>query len=170
MKEDKRCPGLPSGQHAESLVQGDWTVVGPMLGDLLVRAGIIGVGLYAAGQREQLVRSSLAGATAVELAVVGWTLATCGPESPTPLEAVGELGEAAVEQKLAEHVDQLPGGLADRYGKGGPPHQPSPSQVQRGIAVEMEHTSDPKLALEIALDHLAEHPDYYTRLEAVDPH
>jgi len=34
-------------------------------------------------------------------------------------------------------------------------------QVEVGKKVEMEHTDDPRTALEIALDHLAEHPDYY---------
>jgi len=38
------------------------------------------------------------------------------------------------------------------------------SELARGIAVEMEHTSDPVIAERIARDHLAELPDYYTRL------
>jgi gamma-glutamylcyclotransferase (GGCT)/AIG2-like uncharacterized protein YtfP len=33
-----------------------------------------------------------------------------------------------------------------------------------GMRVEMEHTDDKYIALEIVLDHLAEFPDYYTRL------
>lgn len=41
-------------------------------------------------------------------------------------------------------------------------------QLAMGIKVESEHTSDPKIAREIALDHLAEKPDYYTRLKAVE--
>lgn len=36
-------------------------------------------------------------------------------------------------------------------------------QLKRGIAVELEHTGDRCVAQCIALDHLAEHPDYYTR-------
>lgn len=31
-----------------------------------------------------------------------------------------------------------------------------------GIAVEMEHTNDPRVAEEIALDHLSEDPRYYS--------
>lgn len=38
------------------------------------------------------------------------------------------------------------------------------SQLEIGIEVEKEHTMDPDLAREIALDHLNELPDYYTRL------
>jgi hypothetical protein len=39
-----------------------------------------------------------------------------------------------------------------------------PWQLQRGIEVEMEHTTDPVTARKIALDHLREHPRYYSKL------
>lgn len=41
-------------------------------------------------------------------------------------------------------------------------------QLKKGIAVEREHTSSETTAREIALDHLAEVPDYYTRLKKVE--
>jgi len=41
-------------------------------------------------------------------------------------------------------------------------------QLKMGIEVEMEHTSNPILAKRIALDHLAEIPDYYTRLDKME--
>lgn len=37
-------------------------------------------------------------------------------------------------------------------------------QLKKGIKVELEHTNDRATAREIALDHLAEFPDYYDRL------
>ena len=37
-----------------------------------------------------------------------------------------------------------------------------------GIKVEREHTSHDDVAREIALDHLAERPDYYRRLKKVE--
>ena len=37
-------------------------------------------------------------------------------------------------------------------------------QIEKGIKVEMEHTNDEKIATEIALDHLTEDPQYYTKL------
>ncbi len=40
----------------------------------------------------------------------------------------------------------------------------NPKQLEIGTKVEMEHTDDVKLARKIALDHLREIPDYYTRL------
>ena len=39
-----------------------------------------------------------------------------------------------------------------------------PKQLAMGIEVEYEHTDNPDVAKTIALDHLAEIPDYYTRL------
>lgn len=36
-----------------------------------------------------------------------------------------------------------------------------PKQLALGLEVEMEHTDDPKVALEIAMDHLTENPEYY---------
>lgn len=41
-------------------------------------------------------------------------------------------------------------------------------QLSKGIKVEMEHTSKYDVAKEIALNHLAEDPDYYTKLAKVD--
>lgn len=37
-------------------------------------------------------------------------------------------------------------------------------ELEKGIKIEMEHTDDPKIAKEIAKDHLSEISDYYTRL------
>lgn len=38
-------------------------------------------------------------------------------------------------------------------------------EFKKGIKHEMEHTTDPKIAAEIALDHLAENPKYYSELD-----
>jgi hypothetical protein len=37
-----------------------------------------------------------------------------------------------------------------------------------GIDIELEHTKDKMTALEIAMDHLEEISDYYTRLEKME--
>jgi len=42
------------------------------------------------------------------------------------------------------------------------------SQLEKGVAAEKEHTEDETMAREIALDHLAETPDYYDRLEDME--
>lgn len=38
-------------------------------------------------------------------------------------------------------------------------------ELKMGIKHEMEHTNNSKIAAEIALDHLAEDPKYYTNLK-----
>ena len=41
-------------------------------------------------------------------------------------------------------------------------------ELAMGIRVEHEHTGDEKIAEQITLDHLAEVPDYYTKLKRVE--
>jgi hypothetical protein len=43
-----------------------------------------------------------------------------------------------------------------------------PKELKMGIEIEMEHTDNKVKAKKIALDHLAELPDYYTRLKAME--
>jgi hypothetical protein len=43
-------------------------------------------------------------------------------------------------------------------------HSPLFREFWRGIAVELEHTRDLRIAAQIALDHLREAADYYTQL------
>lgn len=43
-------------------------------------------------------------------------------------------------------------------------------ELKLGIEVEYEHTGDRSASREIALDHLAEHPRYYTKLKRVESH
>lgn len=42
------------------------------------------------------------------------------------------------------------------------------TELKFGIDIEMEHTDNKKIAKRIALDHLAEFPDYYTRLRKME--
>lgn len=56
--------------------------------------------------------------------------------------------------------DRIPGGIADKM----KPWDFDQSELRRGLKVELEHTSDRRLALEIAMDHLAEDPFYYRTL------
>ena len=43
-----------------------------------------------------------------------------------------------------------------------------PEELKMGINVEMEHTTNNVIAERIALDHLSEIPDYYTRLKKME--
>ena len=68
--------------------------------------------------------------------------------------------------RLTRSSEKLPGGLGDNK----PDSYFDPDQLEMGIKVEMEHTTDPELAREIAKDHLTEDPKYYTKLQQIDPH
>jgi hypothetical protein len=57
--------------------------------------------------------------------------------------------------------------IADHHGV---PVEQIEQQLEIGIEVEMEHTTDPDAAMEIALDHLMEMPEYYDELATVEPH
>ncbi len=41
-------------------------------------------------------------------------------------------------------------------------------EIEMGIKIELEHTTSKKIANEIAMDHLTEIPDYYTRLKKME--
>lgn len=55
-------------------------------------------------------------------------------------------------------------GLSNKY----PGTNVDLAQVEKGIKVEMEHTTNQKVALKIALDHLAEISNYYDLLEEME--
>ena len=66
--------------------------------------------------------------------------------------------------RFDELLDQISGGLADNS----KPQDFDQRELEMGIEVEMEHTDDPEIAKEIAMDHLKEIPDYYTRLKKME--
>ena len=66
--------------------------------------------------------------------------------------------------------DKIKGGKADKLtaediaDKFNVPVEQIKKELERGTQIELEHTDTKALAKEIALDHLFEFPDYYTRL------
>ena len=92
-------------------------------------------------------------------------------------ERIGEiidswnLNESNIEKS---QTNKIRGGLSDNMtvkeiaGKHNVDIAKIKTQLSKGIVVEMEHTSDPKKAVEIALDHLVESPIYYDELEKVE--
>lgn len=65
---------------------------------------------------------------------------------------------------MTKAKDSLPGGLGDHR----PESDFDPEALKEGVKVEMEHTDDPKLASEIARDHLTEDKDYYVKLRTIE--
>ena len=100
----------------------------------------------------------LAWTTGVDLAM-GQSV-TKDPKFETYRKAI--LKEHGIDIK--KYQEKLKGGRADgkditRY---------ELDELIMGIKVEREHTTDKYTALEIAMDHLEEFPDYYTRLEDME--
>jgi len=62
--------------------------------------------------------------------------------------------------------DIIPGGLSDLR----KPDEFNKADLEDGIKIELEHTSDPKIAEEIAMDHLTEDPSYYKKLATIEVH
>lgn len=64
---------------------------------------------------------------------------------------------------VSRHADdrtwrqRIPGGTTR------PPCDFDRTALAAGLAVELEHTTDPAIALEIAMDHLDEDPRYYAK-------
>jgi len=75
-----------------------------------------------------------------------------GKDMPLPFAKGGAVGGMTIPE-IAKKFDRT---TADVF-----------SQLQVGEAHEMEHTADPKVARKIALDHLAEDLDYYTKLKKI---
>jgi hypothetical protein len=59
--------------------------------------------------------------------------------------------------------DEIPDGKA----RGRKSSEFDPRELDKGTAVEMEHTSSRRLAQKIAMDHLVEDPAYYRKLARI---
>ena len=71
--------------------------------------------------------------------------------------------------ELEEHIYMILGNLLTKGESEGFTGTYDKAQLEAGTEVELrEHTPDPLIAEKIAKDHLAEIPDYYTRLEKME--
>jgi hypothetical protein len=72
-----------------------------------------------------------------------------------------------MEKSTEDYQDQLEGGLADNK----TPADFNKNKLAQGAKVESEHTTNPNIQKEIAMDHLTEDPNYYEKLQEseVDP-
>lgn len=84
----------------------------------------------------------------------------------SPLPALLIIGGGLGLVLWQHRKDRIRGGLADKR----KPSSFNKKQLNRGMQVEMEHTSDKKIAREIARDHLTEDSDYYKKLAKMEQH
>ena len=81
---------------------------------------------------------------------------------------------SAANERLKKSLTEMKGGKADKLSvkdiadKHDVPVSKIEKQISMGKKVELEHTDNPAIAKEIAMDHLAEFPDYYTRLAKLE--
>lgn len=68
------------------------------------------------------------------------------------------------EAKVVAYHDRIKGGLADKRR----PEDFDQRQLRIGIKIEREHTSNRRIAMEIAMDHLSEDPNYYKKLRKIE--
>jgi hypothetical protein len=69
--------------------------------------------------------------------------------------------------KWAETVDELLKNW-EGIGKDLSEEDVDPEQLEMGIEIEMEHTKSREMSKLIALDHLYEDPNYYTKLKKME--
>ena len=68
-------------------------------------------------------------------------------------------------REFYEHLTEV-GSLTGGVGDTTAPSNVNTKELSIGLQVEMEHTNDEKIATEIAMDHLTEDPEYYSKLIA----
>lgn len=86
----------------------------------------------------------------------------------------GQISKQVLSDIVKANKDKIKGGIGDNKTvkdiakKHKVSEEHIQSQLKMGIDVEMEHTKDKKKAKEIAMDHLMESPDYYTKLAEME--
>jgi hypothetical protein len=90
-------------------------------------------------------------------------------QSDSPIKSFDIIGSIkaireSANQPLNESAQKLKGGKGDKL----TPDDVNYYEFQKGWRHELEHTDDIDKAKEIALDHLAEDPIYYTRLDMIE--
>lgn len=76
------------------------------------------------------------------------------------IKLIGKGGSSKAVAGARGRRERIPGGKA----AGRSPREFDQRELAKGIKVEMEHTRSKQTAREIAMDHLAEEPRYYTKL------
>lgn len=82
----------------------------------------------------------------------------------------GEVKMSKIDSYLGRIFEQAGEEVIDFIGKHNdvPDTEFDPTELSMGIEVEKEHVDNPETAKAIAKDHLAELPDYYTRLKKME--
>ena len=98
--------------------------------------------------------------------IIKWFLANPYPNDEKVHAFAEKLG--MMPEEFEGHIYMvLSSLLSEGYSKG-KDIKHDPKELKMGIEVEYEHTTDPLISRKIAMDHLVEIPDYYTRLARME--
>ena len=98
--------------------------------------------------------------------ILEWFIANPYPKDDDVHAFAEELG--VNPHKFEGHIYHLLSSIVCEGRSKGKDVKHDPKQLKMGIEVEMEHTTNPVVSRKIALDHLKEIPDYYTRLDKME--
>lgn len=98
--------------------------------------------------------------------IIKWFLKHPNPKDDTVHAYAEEIGMDPDE--FETHVYMILSNVLSKGLSKGAEIKCDPKELKMGIDVEYEHTSEPLIAKKIACDHLAEIPDYYTRLKRME--
>ena len=98
--------------------------------------------------------------------IIKWFLANPYPKDDQVHAFAEKLGQDPHE--FEGHIYMVLSSVLSEGRSKGKDVKHDPKQLKMGIKVEMEHTTDVIISRKIALDHLKEIPDYYTRLDKME--
>lgn len=98
--------------------------------------------------------------------IIEWFTANPYPKDDAVHAFAQELG--IDEHKFEGYIYHILSSVLSEGKSKGEDIKHDPKQLEMGIKVEMEHTTNPVISRKIALDHLKEIPDYYTRLDKME--
>jgi hypothetical protein len=106
------------------------------------------------------------GASELHGKIIKWFIENPYPDEESVRAMAEQLGmsEDGVEKEIYAIVSSF---ISEGFSKG---HDvdADPEELKMGIEVEFEHSTNPLISRKIAMDHLTEFPDYYTRLKRLE--
>ena len=102
----------------------------------------------------------------IKKSILEWFMKNPYPKDDDVHAFADEMGINAHE--FENHIYAILSSLLSEGNSKGKNNNYDQTQIDMGIKVEMEHTTCPIISEKIVWDHLAEIPDYYTRLAKIE--
>jgi len=115
---------------------------------------------------QALVEQKSTGKSDLQNEIIKWFLENPYPDD----EKVHEFAESKGidSHEFEKHIYGILSAILSEGKSKGKDVNPDAKELEMGIKVEMEHTTLPIVSRKIAMDHLKEIPDYYTRLDKME--